>query len=67
YTNMKDIEARLSKKDFIRVHKSFIIPLSRLTGIEGNKVLLKGISTDIVIGENYKPELMEIIKNRMIQ
>ncbi|HEU0065151.1 MAG TPA: LytTR family DNA-binding domain-containing protein, partial [Flavisolibacter sp.] len=47
YTNMKDIEARLSKKDFIRVHKSFIIPLSRLTGIEGNKVLLKGISTDI--------------------
>src|SRR5438270_3319861 len=52
YTNMKDIEARLSKKDFIRVHKSFIIPLSRLTGIEGNKLLLKGISTDIVISEN---------------
>jgi two-component system LytT family response regulator len=67
YTNMKDIEARLSKKDFIRVHKSYIIPLSRLTGIEGNKLLLKGISTDIVIGESYKPELMEIIKNRMIQ
>ena len=67
YTNMKDIEARLSKKDFIRVHKSYIIPISRLTGIEGNKLLLKGISTDIVIGENYKPELMEIIKNKMIQ
>ena len=67
YTNMKDIEARLSKKDFIRVHKSFIIPISRLTGIEGNKLLLKGISTDIVIGENYKPELMEIIRNKMIQ
>src|SRR2546423_10736063 len=66
YTNIKDLEARLPKKEFIRVHKSFIIPISRLTGIEGNKVLLKGITSDIVIGENYKPELMEIIKNKMI-
>ena len=28
YTSMKDLEERLSKKQFIRVHKSFIIPIA---------------------------------------
>ena len=36
YTSMKDLEERLSKKQFIRVHKSFIIPIAKITGIEGN-------------------------------
>src|SRR5205085_4403861 len=67
YTNMKDIEARLPKSHFVRVHKSFIIPISKLTGIEGNKVLLKGITSEIVMGESYKPDLMEIIRNKMIE
>jgi DNA-binding LytR/AlgR family response regulator len=67
YTTMKDLEERLPKKQFIRVHKSFIIPISRITGIEGNLVRLKNVSAEIVIGENYKAELMEIIKGKMIQ
>jgi Response regulator of the LytR/AlgR family len=31
YTSMKELEERLPKKQFIRVHKSFIIPISRIT------------------------------------
>ena len=67
YTTMKDLEERLPKKHFIRVHKSFIIPISRITGIEGNLVRLKNVAAEILIGENYKAELMEIIKGKMIQ
>ena len=33
YTSMKDLEERLPKKQFIRVHKSIIIPISKITGI----------------------------------
>lgn len=66
YTNMKDMEARLPHKSFIRVHKSFIIPLAKITGLEGNHILMKGISAEILIGDSYKPELMERIKNKMI-
>jgi DNA-binding LytR/AlgR family response regulator len=66
-TSMKELEERLPKKQFIRVHKSFIIPISRITGIEGNLVRLKNVSAEILIGENYKAELMEIIKGKMIQ
>ncbi|HET9747555.1 MAG TPA: LytTR family DNA-binding domain-containing protein [Chitinophagaceae bacterium] len=67
YTSMKELEERLPKKQFIRVHKSFIIPISRITGIEGNLVRLKNVTSEILIGENYKAELMEIIKGKMIQ
>jgi len=67
YTSMKELEERLPKKQFIRVHKSFIIPISRITGIEGNLLRLKNVTAEILIGENYKAELMEIIRGKMIQ
>lgn len=67
YTSMKDLEERLSKNQFIRVHKSFIIPISKITGIEGNLLRLKNVAAEILIGDNYKADLMEIIRNKMIQ
>ncbi|HEU4632777.1 MAG TPA: LytTR family DNA-binding domain-containing protein [Flavisolibacter sp.] len=67
YTSMKEIEERLSGKQFLRVHKSFIIPIAKITGIEGNLLRLEGVKAEILIGENYKADLMEIIRNKMIQ
>lgn len=66
YTSMKDIEERLPGRRFVRVHKSFIIAIDRIAGIEGNRVLLKGITAEIVAGENYKADLMKIVKGKMI-
>jgi len=66
YTSMKELEERLPGKEFIRIHKSFIIPVSRITGIEGNMVRLKNVTAEVLIGENYKAELMEIISKKMI-
>lgn len=66
YTSMKELEDRLPKKQFIRVHKSFIIPIDRITGIEGNRVLLKDTAAEIITGDNYKAELMKIIKGKTI-
>ena len=67
YTSMKELEERLPGKEFIRIHKSYIIPVSHITGIEGNIVRLKNVSSEILIGENYKASLMELIKRKMIQ
>lgn len=66
-TSMKELEERLPKHQFLRVHKSFIIAVNRITGIEGNRVLLKNVTAEILIGDSYKPELMELVKNKMIQ
>ncbi|MEO6231871.1 MAG: LytTR family DNA-binding domain-containing protein [Ferruginibacter sp.] len=66
YTNLKDLVNHLPPADFVRIHKSFIIPVSRITGIEGNRILLKDVTAEILIGESYKQDLMELIKNKMI-
>jgi DNA-binding LytR/AlgR family response regulator len=66
YTNLKDLVNHLPARQFIRVHKSFIIPVNRITGIEGNQIILKNVTASILIGESYKDELMELIKNKMI-
>ena len=64
---MKKLEESLPKKDFIRVHKSFIVPIAKITGIEGNLIRVKDVKAEILMGDNYKADLMEIIRGRMIQ
>ena len=67
YTSMKELEERLPQRQFIRVHKSFIIPVQKITGIEGNLLRIKNVSAEVMIGDGYKAELMELVRNKMIQ
>lgn len=66
YTSMKEIEDRLPARQFLRVHKSYIIRIDRITGIEGNRVLLRETTADIPIGENFKNELMDRVKGKLL-
>lgn len=64
--NMKDLEERLPRKKFMRVHKSFIIALNRVTVIEGNHVVLQNITASVPMGESYKQAFMERIKHKLM-
>jgi two-component system LytT family response regulator len=63
---MKDVEERLPKAQFIRVQKSFIVALNKITSIDGNRIILKGISAEILIGETYRKDFLEIMKQKLI-
>jgi DNA-binding LytR/AlgR family response regulator len=67
YTSMKDLEDQLPGRKFIRVQKSFIIPVTKITGIEGNMVRLKNVNAQIQIGDSYKQALMDLIKNKTLR
>jgi len=60
YQSLKNIETLLPPKAFPRIHKSFIISLSRIDMIEGNQVKIK--DRMIPIGTNYKAEFERLIK-----
>lgn len=65
--SMKDLEENLPANKFIRVHRSFIIPLSNISSVDGNLVVLKKNSeAEIIIGSAYKAAFLEVIKSRMI-
>jgi DNA-binding LytR/AlgR family response regulator len=53
-STMKEIEAKLPEKDFIRVQRSFIVRLDKILTIEDNYVIVK--NKEIHIGKAYKDE-----------
>jgi DNA-binding LytR/AlgR family response regulator len=60
YHSMKNLENLLSPKQFPRIHKSFIVSLSKIELIEGNQVKMK--DRYIPIGTNYKAEFEKLIR-----
>jgi two-component system LytT family response regulator len=65
--NMKDLKDRLPKKKFMRVHKSFIVCLNKITTVEGNRIILKNIKADILLGDTFKDDFFEVMKNKLLQ
>ena len=53
-STMKEIEAKLPPKDFIRVQRSFIIRVDKVKAIEDNYIIIK--DKEIHIGKSYKEE-----------
>ena len=64
--NMKDLEERLPKKHFMRIHKSFIVAVNKIAAIEGNQVVIKNVRADILLGETYKAAFLELMKGKII-
>ncbi|MBI1836301.1 MAG: response regulator transcription factor [Flavobacteriia bacterium] len=50
--SMKSINEKLPDSDFIRVHRSYIVPFSRIESVRG-KIISMGI-TEIPIGKSYE-------------
>lgn len=58
-STMKNIEQKLSSKDFIRVHRSFIVLIDKIVAIDHNVLLLEDDKKEIPIGGSYKDELVK--------
>ncbi len=55
YEKMHEIESKLPKEDFIRVHKSYMVAINKIDKIEGNRIFI--LNTEIPIGQTYKKDL----------
>lgn len=65
YSTMKDMENVLPSNLFMRVHKSYIISMDKISMIENGFVLLKS-GAKISVGTNYKDCLMQKIKQNLL-
>ncbi len=57
---MKAMEDKLSQNNFVRVHRSFIVPLSHIENVTNKSILIEG--NIIPIGRSYEKELNKILK-----
>ncbi len=61
--NMKDILEKLPQKQFVRIHRSYIIPLNKIKVIEGNQIQLTD-GTYLPIGETYRKLVNEWVERK---
>lgn len=61
---IKSLEEQLPVRKFLRIHKSYIISLEKVTSLRGNEVILG--THKIPIGKNYKEQILKIVNERLI-
>ena len=59
---MKNMIEMLPRQQFVRIHKSFIVNLSRIDAVERNRVLFG--DKRIPVGDGYKEEFLKRIKGQ---
>lgn len=61
HSTMKDIEQKMGNKEFLRVHRSYIIRLDKIATIEQPNLTLENVDKLIPIGGSYKDVLIKKI------
>jgi len=56
---ISELEEKLGKGKFLRVHKSYLINFSKIQSIEGNRIKIDG--NEIPIGQTFKAELSKLL------
>lgn len=60
HDTMINFHARLITKDFVRIHKSYVLNVNFLQQVEGNQVVLKD-GVKLPIGKSYKTAFLELL------
>ncbi len=63
--SMKSIEEQLPQERFMRIHRSFIINLSKISVIERNRIVFDG-STYIPVSEQYKSKFQNYLDSNFL-
>jgi DNA-binding LytR/AlgR family response regulator len=61
---LKNIEEKLDKQLFVRVHKSYLVSISRIESIENNEIVIGPFR--IPISRNYRDEVIERVVNKRL-
>jgi DNA-binding LytR/AlgR family response regulator len=60
---MKSVLSKLDK-EFIRVHRSFIVPFSRIQSVRNKSIQIQGTDKEIPIGVSYEEDFNKSFKQR---
>ncbi len=63
--NIKNIQLRLPDNKFMRVHKSYIVPMHKISTIEGNVIRILG--QEVPIGKEYREQMDDFIKKNLMK
>ena len=62
-TSMKSLEERLPSEQFMRIHRSFIVNMSRVKMVERGQIIFG--NKQLPISDSYKDKIMAYIEHRL--
>tara|TARA_R110001592_G_scaffold307299_3_gene581058 strand:+ start:89969 stop:90721 length:753 start_codon:yes stop_codon:yes gene_type:complete len=62
HSTMKEIEKKLPKEIYLRVHRSYIVQIRAIESIEYANITLKGVTKQIPVGGSYKDDLQTAMR-----
>ena len=64
---LKTIEENLDTEEFVRVHKSFIVPVSKIRSLENHEIILEE-GHKIPVSRNYTKYVQDkVLKDRVLK
>jgi DNA-binding LytR/AlgR family response regulator len=63
--SMKSINERLPQTQFMRIHRSYIVNLTKIQTIERSRILFGDVY--IPVSDNYKEQFWEFVKNQFLE
>ncbi len=64
--NIKDLEDRLPARRFMRVHKSYIVALSKIQALDGNHIFFQGMKAHVPLGETYRTGFFATLQEKVM-
>jgi len=64
--NIKDLEERLPARQFMRVHKSYLVSLSKIQALDGNQILFKGMKAYVPLGDTYRTAFFDALQEKVM-
>lgn len=60
--SMKNIMEQLPTNDFIRIHRSFIIPVQRITSVQSKIIFIN--NQEFPVGDTYKANVLQLLTDK---
>ncbi len=62
---MKDIETQIPSNQFVRIHKSYLVNITKIESIDSNQVFIN--KSPLPIGDKHKEYLLALIGNKIVK
>jgi two-component system, LytTR family, response regulator len=65
YLTLKGLEGQLPAGEFIKIHQSYLVGLSKIDSIHGNQIVVGNKS--LPLSRNYRDAVMRVVEKRMLK
>lgn len=65
YLTLKGLESQLPPGEFVKIHQSYLVSLSRIDSIEGNQILVG--NKNLPLSRNYRETVMTVVERRLLK